>query len=471
MNMWKKIATLSLATSIAASSIGTSSISQASSKESAKNKDEVSYVGNTKNPKNVIFLVGDGMGPSYNAAYRYFADDPNTKEMDKTAFDEHLVGTQRTNPNDPKENVTDSAAGATAFSSGHKTFNGAIGVDANKQKVKTVLEQAKENGKSTGLVSTAEITDATPAAYASHVDDRDKKDEIAQQFYNDKINGEHKVDVLLGGGSEYFGKDNGDLTKKFKKDGYDIVKNKNDLKNSKGDQVLGLFAKNDMPLNIDAPNKNPELVDMEKSALDRLSKNDKGFFLMVEGASIDKAGHPNDVTGVMSEMGGFEKAFKHATEYAKSNPDTLVVATADHSTGGMSIAKGEDYEWNPDAIHSMKHSGKYMTEQIADGKNPEKVINEGYGFDISKDNMSDIKEEAENMKGLKEDDSEYEDQLQKLQDAIQKPINDKSNTGWTTYGHTGEDVNTYAMGQGSEKFKGNIDNTDNAKNIFEFFQQ
>ncbi|MDT3893326.1 alkaline phosphatase, partial [Staphylococcus arlettae] len=190
MNMWKKIATLSLATSIAASSIGTSSISQASSKESAKNKDEVSYVGNTKNPKNVIFLVGDGMGPSYNAAYRYFADDPNTKEMDKTAFDEHLVGTQRTNPNDPKENVTDSAAGATAFSSGHKTFNGAIGVDANKQKVKTVLEQAKENGKSTGLVSTAEITDATPAAYASHVDDRDKKDEIAQQFYNDKINGE-----------------------------------------------------------------------------------------------------------------------------------------------------------------------------------------------------------------------------------------------------------------------------------------
>ena len=313
-------------------------------------------------------------------------------------------------------------------------------------------------------MSTAEITDATPAAYASHVDDRDKKDEIAQQFYNDKINGEHKVDVLLGGGSEYFGKDNGDLTKKFKKDGYDIVKNKNDLKNSKGDQVLGLFAKNDMPLNIDAPNKNPELVDMEKSALDRLSKNDKGFFLMVEGASIDKAGHPNDVTGVMSEMGGFEKAFKHATEYAKSNPDTLVVATADHSTGGMSIAKGEDYEWNPDAIHSM-------TEQIADGKNPEKVINEGYGFDISKDNMSDIKEEAENMKGLKEDDSEYEDQLQKLQDAIQKPINDKSNTGWTTYGHTGEDVNTYAMGQGSEKFKGNIDNTDNAKNIFEFFQQ
>src|SRR5699024_283371 len=126
--------------------------------------------------------------------------NPDTKEMDQTAFDKYLIGSQRTNPNDPKENVTDSAAGATAFSSGQKTYNGAIGVDANKNNVKTVLEQAKENGKSTGLVSTAEITDATPAAYASHVDDRDKKNEIAKQFYNDKINGKHKVDVLLGGG-------------------------------------------------------------------------------------------------------------------------------------------------------------------------------------------------------------------------------------------------------------------------------
>ncbi len=135
-----------------------------------------------KNPKNVIFLVGDGMGPSFNTAYRYYKNDSHAKEMTPTAFDS-LKGTNRTYSNDPKQNITDSAAGGTAFSSGHKTYNGAIGVDSNKQKVKTVLERAKEKGKSTGLVSTAELTDATPAAYAAHVTSRDDKNEIAKQFY------------------------------------------------------------------------------------------------------------------------------------------------------------------------------------------------------------------------------------------------------------------------------------------------
>ncbi|RIP37426.1 alkaline phosphatase [Staphylococcus gallinarum] len=472
MKFYNKLATVSITSAIVMGSIlgSTQSTYASSAGNPSKQSNEVSYMGNTKNPKNVIFLVGDGMGPSYNSAYRYFADNPETKEMDKTAFDKYLLGTQRTNPDDPKENVTDSAAGATAFSSGHKTFNGGIGVYANKQKVKTVLEQAKENGKSTGLVSTAEITDATPAAYAAHVDDRDKKDEIAQQFYNDKINGKHKVDVLLGGGAEYFGNKNGNLTEKFKKDGYDVVDNKTDLQNSTSKQVLGLFAENDMPLQIDAPDKNPKLVEMEDSAIKRLESNDKGFFLMVEGASIDKSGHPNDVTGVMSEMAGFEKSFDYAMNYAKQHSDTLVVATADHSTGGMTIAKGKDYVWNPTAIHQMKHSGSYMTKEIAAGKDPEKIINEGYGFDVSKSQISKIKDEAEALKKYDEEDKEYEAQFQKLQDAIQKPINDKSHTGWTTNGHTGEDVNTYGYGPGSDKFKGNIDNTDNANNIFDFFK-
>lgn len=475
MKLLNKLATATVASvMIAGGSLGsvqtTYASGQKSTSEDAQKTSDVVYTGNTENPKNVIFLVGDGMGPSYNAAYRYFADNPETKEMEQTAFDKYHVGSQRTNPNDSKENVTDSAAGATAFSSGHKTYNGAIGVDADKNKVKTVLEQAKENGKSTGLVSTAEITDATPAAYASHVDSRDKKNEIAKQFYNDKINGEHKVDVLLGGGAAYFGKDNDNLKNKFKKDGYDVVTNKNEMQNSKSKQILGLFADNNMPLQIDAPDKNPTLVDMTDNAISKLKGNDKGFFLMVEGASIDKAGHPNDITGVMSEMEGFEKAFEYAMNYAKHNPDTLVVATADHSTGGLSIAKGEDYVWNPDSIHKMKHSGKYMTEEIEKGKNVEKVINKGYGFAISKNQMDDIKEEAKKLKDFKKDKDKYEAQLQKVQDAVQKPINDKSHTGWTTTGHTGEDVNTYAYGPGSEKFKGNIDNTDNAKNIFDIFQ-
>lgn len=446
---------------------------QAPDSQNANNSEAIA-MGNTKNPKNVIFLIGDGMGPSFNTAYRYYADNPKTKEMDKTAFDNYLKGTMRVHNDDDKENITDSAAAGTALSTGKKTFNGAIGVDNNKQAQKTVLEQAKESGKSTGLVSTAEITDATPAAYAAHVDDRDKKDEIAKQFYNDKINGQHKVDVLLGGGSKYFGKENGNLDKKFKKDGYDIVSNKNELANSKSDQVLGLFAEENMPLQIDAPKKNPMLDDMQQSALNKLEKNNNGFFLMVEGASIDKTAHANDVTGVMSEMDGFNKAFENAMSYAENRDDTLVIATADHSTGGMTIGSGEEYKWNPDAIHKMNKSGAHMTEQIAEGKDVEKVIKNGYGFDVKSKQIDKIKDEADKLKDVKdkaknEDDPKIEKQQGKLQDAIQKPINDKSRTGWTTYGHTGEDVNTYAYGPGSDFLEGNVDNTDQPKNLFDFF--
>lgn len=123
----------------------------------------------------------------------------------------------------------------------------------------------------------------------------------------------------------------------------------------------------------------------------------------------------------------------------------------------------------PRAIQQMKHSGKWMTEQIADGKGVEETIQAGYGFDLSEKELNAIQQEADALKKLDEESDDYEAQQQKLEDAIQAPINKKSNTGWTTNGHTGEDVNTYAFGPGADQFQGNIDNTDNAKNIFNFF--
>ncbi|HEC2228423.1 TPA: alkaline phosphatase [Staphylococcus delphini] len=468
MKFKRQFAQLSIVSALIASSLGAGQVASASGSGEGPGQQAAMY-GDTSHPKNVIFLVGDGMGPAYNTAYRYFADNPDTKEVENTAFDDYLVGTQQTYSDDDKENITDSAAAGTAFSSGHKTYNGAIGVDKEGHDLESVLERAKKLGKSTGLVSTAEITDATPAVYAANVDDRDKKDEIAHQFYDQRINNQHKVDVILGGGAKYFGKENGNITDQFKKDGYGVVTNRQQLENAKEDRLLGLFADKNMPLAIDADEEQPELLDLQNAALERLSKNDKGFFLMVEGASIDKQGHANDVTGVMSEMEGFEKAFANAIDYAKSHPDTLVVATADHSTGGLSMGQGSAYEWNPDPIKNMKHSGKWMTDQIADGKTVEETIQAGYGFDLSEKEMKAIQQEADALKKINKNDEAYDSQLQKLQDEIQAPINEKSGTGWTTNGHTGEDVNTYAFGPGADQFQGNIDNTDNAKNIFNFF--
>ncbi|MCE4966505.1 alkaline phosphatase [Staphylococcus chromogenes] len=470
MKLTNRFSKVTLASTLIASSLFvTPGVNAEEQKSTTGEKKEAAVYGNTKNPKNIIFMVGDGLGPSYNSAYRHFADNPNTKEVERTVFDEHLVGAHQTHPEDPKENITDSAAGGTAFSTGVKTYNGAIGVDNDKKDLETVLERAKSQGKSTGLVSTAEITDATPAAFAANVDSRDKKNEIAQQYYDQRINGQHKVDVLLGGGAKYFGKENGNLDQKFKKSGYDVVTDKAQLTASKKDKVLGLFADKNMPLQIDAPDKNPLLVDMQQAALDKLSKNDKGFFLMVEGASIDKQGHANDVTGVMSEMESYEKAFEQAIAYANNHPDTLVVSTADHSTGGLSMGKDGEYNWKPEPIRQMKHSGRWMVEQIEAGKSVEDTINAGYGFEITKKEMKHIQKEAKKLKRLNKDKDKdrYETQLQALYTAIQKPVDDQSLTGWTSTGHTGEDVDIYAHGPGAEHFRGNIDNTDNAKNMFE----
>ena len=467
----KKFSKIIIANLFAVATIVSTITTPALAQTTTKSQDDSFAVGNTQNPKNIIFLVGDGMGPSFNTAYRYYKNAPNAKSMSSTAFDHYLKGTNRTYSNDPKENITDSAAGATAFSSGHKTYNGAIGVDSNKNKVTTVLEHAKAKGKSTGLVTTAEITDATPAAYASHVTSRDDKNKIAQQYFTDKINGKHKVDVLLGGGATYFGKNNGNLTQQFKKDGYDIVTNSKSLSQSKNNQVLGLFAQKNMPLDIDATKNTPSLAMMEQSALEKLDNNNKGFFLMVEGASIDKSAHVNDITGVMSEMQSFEKAFDEAIQYANKHKDTLVVATADHSTGGLTIGKDKDYVWNTQPIKEMKHSGSYMTEQIADGHNAKDVINKGYGIEFSNNQLKKVIAANQKLQQVKKKEKNSEStkvkkQLDKLQEAIQQPINDASHTGWTTHGYTGEDVNTYAFGPQADKFSGNLDNTDSAKIIF-----
>ena len=129
-------------------------------------------LNNNAEIKNVIFLIGDGMGVSYTSAYRYLKDDPTTPFFEKTVFDKYLVGQQMTYPDDLKQSITDSASAATAMSAGVKTYNAAIAVDKNKSDVKTVLEAAKETGKSTGLVATSEITHATPAAFGAHNENR-----------------------------------------------------------------------------------------------------------------------------------------------------------------------------------------------------------------------------------------------------------------------------------------------------------
>lgn len=443
----KKLISIAAVSTLALSSFTTAG-SEAEAKSSSKKTT----------PKNVIFLIGDGMGNSYTSAYRYLKNSSNSKFKNQTSFDRYLVGQQMTYPEDPLQNVTDSASAATAMSAGVKTYNNAIAVDNNKKDVKTVLESAKEMGKATGLVATSEITHATPAAFGAHDESRKNMNGIADDYFDELVKGKHKIDVLLGGGKSNFVREDRDLTKEFKKDGYNYVTSKAELQKNKNNQLLGLFADGGMDKMIDRNAETPSLADMTNSAIKQLSKDKDGFFLMIEGSQIDWAGHDNDIVGAMSEMKDFEKAFQAAINYAKKDKNTLVVATADHSTGGFSLAANDDYNWFPEAIKAAKKTPDFMAAQIAGGADVEGTLKKYSGLSLTEDEINSVKE-ANTGK------------VTDIDNAIEKIYDKRSNTGWTTGGHTGEDVNVYAFGPESTKFAGQIDNTDQAKIIFNLIEK
>nr|WP_304439402.1 alkaline phosphatase [Halobacillus sp. KGW1] len=423
-------------------------------------------------PKNIIMMIGDGMGAPYTTAHRYIKDDPETIEMEPTSFDSHLVGMQSVYSADPhhdggeddvKENIPDSAATATSMSSGVKTYNGAIAVDLDQHETKTVLEQAKEIGKSTGLVATSQINHATPAAFGTHDPSRQNYNEIADDYYDEMVKGEHKVDVLLGGGTDYFERKDRDLTKEFQKDGFNYVTTAKEMEASKSDQLLGLFAPVGLDKAIDRPAEQPSLEQMTTKAIETLDKKEEGFFLMVEGSQIDWAGHDNDIVAAMSEMDDFEKAFQKAIEFAEADGETLVVTTADHSTGGLSIGADGPYTWDTEVIKAAKHTPDFMAAQIVEeGKEVRQTLEDNIAFDVSDKEVAAV-EEA--MKSASE-----EDRLTEVDNSIERIFNKRSGTGWTTDGHTGVDVPVYAYGPGSDLFAGHIDNTDQAKNFFQLLK-
>ncbi|MES1042119.1 MULTISPECIES: alkaline phosphatase [Peribacillus] len=449
----KKVLPITLVSALAFGSLSWSAADHVSAKGNQKKEPEI---------KNVIFLIGDGMGVSYTSAYRYLKDNPGTKVAERTEFDKYLVGQQMTYPEDSAQNITDSASAATAMSAGVKTYNAAIAVDNDKSEVKTVLEAAKEKGKATGLVATSEITHATPASFGAHDENRKNMNSIADDYYNDLIKGKHKIDVLLGGGKSNFVRPDVNLANAFEKDGYSYVTDKNQMLKDKNEQVLGLFASEGLPKMIDRPSETPSLADMTSSAIQRLNKDKDGFFLMVEGSQVDWAGHDNDIVGAMSEMEDFEKAYKSAMEFAKKDKHTLVVATADHSTGGFSIGAKGIYNWYGEPIKAAKRTPDFMADAIVKGADVEKTLKQYI-------NQNEVKLTDDEIKTVTE--AAKSKNVTKVDNAIEAIFDNRTNTAWTTGGHTGEDVPVYAYGPYKERFAGQVDNTDQAKIIFDLLKK
>lgn len=280
-----------------------------------------------KRPVNIIIFIGDGLGPAHITAGIAVSD--NTLVVEKFKY----AGYCKTSSYD--RYVTDSAAAATAIACGVKTRNGMIGMGPDTTIVRSIMEIAKKNGLATGVVSTSAVTHATPAGFVAHNPGRGNYEDIALDFLKGT------VDVFIGGGANHFVKraDGKDFSSDLRKMGYDVVFTLDDLMKSRTDKIAGLLDAEHMARSVDG--RYGMLETMTSKAVETLSRNKKGFILMVEGSQIDFAGHDRNLEWTISEVLDFDRAVSWAYEYAEKSLNTLVVVTSDHETGGLVLTGGD----------------------------------------------------------------------------------------------------------------------------------
>lgn len=447
--------------------------------------------------RNVIFFVTDGMGPaslSLTRSYRQYIEKLPIDDV--LTLDHHLIGSSRTRSSNSL--VTDSAAGATAFSCALKSYNGAIGVDPDKQPCGTLLEAAKLEGYLTGLVVTTRITDATPASFSAHTDYRFQEDLIAEHQLGEYPLG-RMVDLMIGGGRTHFYSgsdsqygsrgtraDGRNLIKEAEKNGWSYAGNRQQFDQLQlGRNVtlplLSLLADYDIPFDIDRddseyPSLEEEAITAVTALSDATRNSDKGFFLMIEGSRIDHAGHQNDPAAQVREVIAFDKAFKAVKKFAdNSDVETILISTSDHETGGLVTAKqiGKDYPeyaWYPEFLDNAKHSGEYLGKQLVAYKgNDKRTFIE--------------KEIFEKGQGIQDYSPEDVDELMKLSqggdinDKLNGMVSDRAQVGWTTHGHSAVDVNIYAYANRREtwirildRLQGNHENIEIGKFMAEYLE-
>lgn len=327
--------------------------------------------------------------------------------------------------------------------------------------IANIVEASERIGKSTGIISTSNIQHATPADFSSHHQDRNNYEDLAeQQVYQN-------MEVVLGGGSSYLSKDTRkdgeDLISEIKSLGYDYVEDTASMKNSTSEKLWGMFAEKSMSYDLDRdPVKEPSLSEMTSKALDILSKNEKGFFLMVEGSQPDWAGHANDPVAMKSEIFPFNKAVEIAKNFVDSNEDIVLIIASDHGTGGLTfghrdISSGYDKEpldTFTQIIKNANKTGLYYADNLNEDKsNAKELAKQIFQIDLTEEEVQSIKDS---------DDAQM---------AIGTIISTRSQLAWTTGGHVGGDVALYCYSNSNNAklLKGTIHNNEIAKYISSLF--
>lgn len=414
----------------------------------------------------IIFMIGDGMGFEYISAYRYANSKLGAVTLTPTVFDDLLVGAATTYPDDDTW-VTDSAASATALASGMKSYNGAIGLDRQQQPVTTLMEVAKQQGWGTGAVVSVQVTHATPAAFFTHHASRNMYDAIADSYAQQISAGQWGFDVLLGGGYSHFHRDDKNWLPELTAQGLQIATTVEQLAALEQTPVLGLFAPLALPHSIDAE---PQLATMTEQALRLLQQQQqtsgKPFALMVEGSLIDWCGHANDIACAVHEVADFANAIEVVLDYQQQHPNTLVVITADHSTGGLTLGQGGEYAWHSDKVMGIKASLEVMTRGLL-----ERQPNEFRDYLAPLLNLPITEAQWQRLEAVQIP-SELRGRARQMPygKVLVEIISEHTRTGWTTTGHTAVDVPVLAIGPGAELFRGYQDNTEIAKLLLRMIQ-
>lgn len=419
---------------------------------------------NTK-AKNVIMLIMDGSSDNAVSLARWYKGE-------RLAMDEILTGAVQTYS--AESAITDSAPAATALATGHKSNSGYVGVlpsivdmpgvdedPANAfTPVANVLEGAKQLGKATGLISTSEIQHATPAGFSTHVNSRKNYDDIGeQQIYQN-------LDVVLGGGLEFLKAENRadgeDMVAVIEDKGFELITTRNELLHTNSTKIYGSFAPSALAYEFDRTFVNPEeptIADMTSKAIETLSKDEDGFFLMVEGSKIDWAAHANDPIGMISDILSFDDAVKEAVEFAKKDGNTMVIAVTDHGNSGITIG-------------NENTTSTYDTINISNYIDPLKKATmtvEGALMQLKEDRSNLVEVAA--LYGLTDlTDKELAaikgTETKSLASTFVKLLSARADIGFTTGGHTGDDVFLYSFGP--KLITGLVDNTDLAKEMASF---
>ncbi len=411
-------------------------------------------------PQGVIFFIADGAG---SATYTLARDLLREQEGPGTtlSMDADQKGSVITHAIDSR--ITDSASSATAYATGVKTYNGAIGMNPDRMPVGTLLEAAESNGWNTALISTARITHATPAAFSSHVPLRAQEEDIARQQL------EQGIEIMLGGGRSFFfspeeGGQRSDSMNVVAGSGYQLLYTRDELLRATQLPVLGLFSDGHMAYDVDRRHtEEPSLADMTSWALERLARAGRPFFIMIEAGRIDHAAHSRDVVAHLSDMLAYDDAYRAAAAFASTRKDILLLATSDHETGGLTLGGeweggGSGYRYNPVPISSSQSSIERFSSQYAEwAKTPESLrmdvmnaLAADFGFTPGEADTYRMDRflAINNLNGLR----------MWLEDLLRDGMAQRAAVHWSTSGHSAVNVPLFARGPGADAFSGALDN-------------